>query len=58
MGHGIFPNYGMTYVKSWMNALSNKEKKEVFFPSKKSKANTKKYNSEEEESVPSKRKKR
>ena len=38
MGHGIFPYYGMQYAKTWMHVLSPADKKEVFFPSKKSKA--------------------
>jgi len=33
MGHGIFPNYGLNYVKTWMSVLSKKERKEVFFTS-------------------------
>lgn len=37
MGHGIFPNYGLNYIKTWMQCLSKKEKKEAFFPTKKSK---------------------
>lgn len=38
MGHGIFPNYGMQYTKTWMQALSPAEKKEVFFTSKQERA--------------------
>lgn len=38
MGHGIFPNYGMQYTKTWMSALSPAEKKEVFFTSKQERA--------------------
>ena len=38
MGHGIFPNYGMQYTKTWMNALSRSEKREVFFTSKQERA--------------------
>jgi hypothetical protein len=36
MGHGIFPNYGPTYIKSWQNKLSREEMKAVFYPDKKS----------------------
>lgn len=48
MGHGIFPNYGMNYIKSWMGALSDKERKEVFFTSKKEKMKQARAEKEEE----------
>lgn len=38
MGHGIFPYYGMQYIKSWMHQLSDSERKEVFFTSKQERA--------------------
>ncbi len=37
MGHGIFPNYGPSYIKSIAALLSKKEAKEVFYTSKKEK---------------------
>lgn len=36
MGHGIFPYYGLTYIKSWQHLLSREEMKAVFYPDKKS----------------------
>lgn len=36
MGHGIFPNYGMSYIKTWQDNLSRAEMKAVFYPDKKS----------------------
>lgn len=36
MGHGIFPNYGPTYLKSWQHQLSKEERKLVFYTTKKS----------------------
>lgn len=36
MGHGIFPNYGMQYVKGWQHELSRPEMKCVFYADKKS----------------------
>jgi len=36
MGHGIFPNYGMQYVKNWQHQLSKAEKRAVFYPDRKS----------------------
>lgn len=36
MGHGIFPNFGPSYIKSWQHLLSHDEMKAVFYPDKKS----------------------
>lgn len=59
MGHGIFPNYGMTYIKSWMHQLSDKEKKEVFFTSKQERAKqAREERREEQEDTFKKRKKK
>jgi len=30
MGHGIFPNYGAQWTKSWQHLLSRKEMIEIF----------------------------
>jgi hypothetical protein len=34
MGHGIFPNYGMQYIKMWQHQLSKGEMQAVFYPDK------------------------
>ncbi len=30
MGHGIFPNYGMQFIKSWQHLLSQKDRVAVY----------------------------
>lgn len=58
MGHGIFPNYGLQWIKSGeFNSMTKSEKSSIFFPKGKKKLASK-LKSEEEEEVTFKRKKR
>jgi len=57
MGHGIFPNYGKQFVKSWQHQLSRKEMKDVFYTSKKELRAAKLKEEEEEDSLKIKKKK-
>jgi hypothetical protein len=59
MGHGIFPSYGMTYIKSWQHLLTHAEKKAVFYPEKKDLKNNKIRTSvveEDEDNIKSRKK--
>ena len=48
MGHGIFPDYGTQFIKSWQHLLSKEERKLVFYTSKKGLKKVKFKDSEEE----------
>ena len=49
MGHGIFPNYGPKYLRTWQNQLSKEEMIAVFYTSKNKKKPAGKFRGEEEE---------
>jgi hypothetical protein len=53
MGHGLFPNWGMTYIKQSPEfyKLSKKERTEVFFPKMKKKITGRNKIKEEEEPI-------
>lgn len=57
MGHGIFPNYGLSYQKTIFCHLSPSEKKAVFFPDKKARKVFNKFKDEEEDSKDKRKKK-
>ena len=55
MGHGIFPNYGMRWVRSWQHLLSKKEMIDVYYTKHKKKFTGKE---KEEEDIETPKKKR